>query len=126
MTRTKWMRLGVRDPADILRWAGEQEARRLDEFRHRVIRGREFVSFRMVPRYAIEIGTIDIIVVAHVQMTGPRRLINIAGAAYRRVARRVGAAIVALGSRASGPLPRHTAELYQLSAPRRWSPARSR
>lgn len=43
MTRTKWMRLMVRDPADILRWAGQQRARDLTDFRHRVIGGREIV-----------------------------------------------------------------------------------
>ena len=32
MTRTKWMRLGVSDPADILRWAGAQNTRQLDDF----------------------------------------------------------------------------------------------
>ena len=70
MNRTKWMRLGVRDPADIMRWAAAQNTRHLDEFRYRVIHGREFVSFRMIPRYAIQIGTSDIFVVAHVK---PRR-----------------------------------------------------
>ncbi|HTQ35120.1 MAG TPA: hypothetical protein VMI30_13195 [Stellaceae bacterium] len=74
MMRTKWMRLGVRDPADILRWAGEQNTRQLDDFRHRVIRGREFVSFRLVPRYRVELGTSDIIVVAHVRPTAGRLL----------------------------------------------------
>ena len=96
MTRTKWMRLGVRDPADILRWAGAQNTRQLDDFRYRVIRGREFVSFRMVPRYAIEIGTSDIVVVAHVKGRAPatadrRRL----GASGRKAARGVIAAAIA-------------------------------
>lgn len=45
------MRLAVKDPADVLRWAGAQDTCRPDEFRHRVIHGREFVSFRLVPRY---------------------------------------------------------------------------
>ncbi len=67
MTRTKWMRLMVRDPADILRWAGQQRARHLSDFRHRVIHGREIVSFRLVPDYAIQIGTREIVVVAHVR-----------------------------------------------------------
>jgi len=78
------MRLGVRDPGDILRWAGEQNTRRLDDFRHRVIRGREFVSFRMVPRYAIEIGTADIVVVAHVQAGTGQRVIATCRALGRR------------------------------------------
>lgn len=67
MTKTKWLRLLVRDPADILRWAGEQQARAFGQFRYRVINGREVVSFRMVPGYSIQIGTRDIVVVAHVQ-----------------------------------------------------------
>ncbi len=67
MTRTKWMRLVVRDPADILRWAGAQQARHLSDFRYRVIAGREVVSFRLTPGYAIRIGTRDIVVVAHVR-----------------------------------------------------------
>jgi hypothetical protein len=33
MTRTKWMRLVVRDPADVLRWASQQDARQRDAFR---------------------------------------------------------------------------------------------
>jgi hypothetical protein len=61
------MRLVVRDPADILRWAGAQQARHLCDFRHRVIAGREVVSFRLTPGYAIRIGTRDIVVVAHVR-----------------------------------------------------------
>src|SRR5665213_3232411 len=67
MTRTKWMRLTVRDPADILRWAGAQQARQLSDFRYRMIGGREIVSFRLTPNYAIQIGTREIMVVAHVQ-----------------------------------------------------------
>ena len=67
MVRTKWMRLLVRDPADILRWAAAQQARHLSEFRYRVIGGREIVSFRLTPNYAIQIGTRDIVVIAHVR-----------------------------------------------------------
>ncbi|GEM_PF-3206606 len=67
MTRTKWMRLSVRDPAALWRWAGEQRARHLTDFRYRVINGREVISFRMVPGYAIQIGTRDIVVVCHVR-----------------------------------------------------------
>ncbi|HWD60074.1 MAG TPA: hypothetical protein VG308_17450 [Stellaceae bacterium] len=118
MTRTKWVRLGVRDPADILRWASAQGVRRFDEFRHRVIGGREFVSFRLVPRYAIEIGTTDILVVAHVR-PGPRQQFAAAIAGMRRKAvRRVGAAIATLRHRAA-PAPLPTAELYRLPAVRR-------
>jgi len=119
MTRTKWMRLAVRDPADILRWAGAQDTRRLDDFRHRVIGGREFVSFRMVPRYAIEIGTSDIIVVAHVKAGARQRLTAGTAALARRTARR---AIAALRSRIA-PALIPTAELYQFAAPQRSSPS---
>ena len=115
MMRTKWMRLAVRDPADILRWAGAQSTRQLDEFRYRVIRGREFVSFRMVPRYAIEIGTSDIVVVAHVKGTRRQRLTAAVSAVGRKAARRLSATIAALRPRAA-PAPIHTAALYQFAA----------
>lgn len=110
MTRTKWMRLMVRDPADILRWAGQQRARHLGDFRHRVICGREIVSFRLVPGYRIEIGTHEIVVVAHVRPSA-RRLVTIRA---RRAASRgmalmrsayAGAASVAMWSRPVRPAP---------------------
>ena len=85
MTRTKWMRLVVRDPGDVLRWASQESAHQLDRFRYRVIGGREFISFRMVPRYAIEIGTREIIVVACVQGRAPRRLALAMGSAVARL-----------------------------------------
>jgi hypothetical protein len=118
MNRTKWMRLGVRDPADIMRWAAAQNTRHLDEFRYRVIRGREFVSFRMIPRYAIQIGTSDIIVVAHVK---PRRCQVLAAAVtalWQCAQSRAARAIASLkpGITAAAPLP--TAALYQFAAPR--------
>jgi hypothetical protein len=116
MTRAKWMRLGVRDPADILRWAGAQNTRQLDDFRHRVIRGREFVSFRMVPRYAIEIGTSDIIVVAHVKPSPRQQLVVLIARLCRRAAQRIFAAIAALKPRVGVPAQVHTAELYQFAA----------
>ena len=84
MTRTKWMRLVVRDTADVIRWASQQNARQLDEFRYRVIAGREFVSFRMVTRYPIEIGTCDIIVVAHARGSIVQRLATGLRATTRR------------------------------------------
>jgi len=118
MTRTKWMRLGVKDPADILRWAAAQNTRHLDDFRHRVIRGREFVSFRMVPRYRVEIGTTDIIVVAHVRDTARQRLAAAIGARYRRALRQIGAV---LGPRPA-PAPAHTAQLFSFAEPRLSSP----
>src|SRR5580692_9438675 len=86
MTRTKWMRLVVREPADVLRWASQENARQLDEFRYRVIAGREFVSFRMVPRYPIDIGTREIIVVACARGRAPRRLTIALAEASRRLA----------------------------------------
>lgn len=113
--RTKWLRLGVKDPADILRWAGQQDTRRLDDFRHRVIRGREFVSFRMVPRYRVQIGTSDIIVVAHVLPTIRQRLTAPISFLVRTTVRRVAATMAALKPRlAPAPLP--SAQLYSLAA----------
>ncbi len=94
MGRTKWMRLLVRDPADILRWAGSQRARHLSEFRYRVIGGRECVSFRMVPGYSIQIGTSDIVVVAHVVRSGLWR--RVAGAVRAAYAGAVSAAMRSL------------------------------
>jgi len=115
MTRTKWMRLGVSDPADILRWAGAQNTRQLDDFRHRVIRGREFVSFRMVPRYPIEIGTSDIVVVAHVKDTTRQRLAGLAATLCDKAARHVSMAVATLKLPVLAPASVHTAELYQLA-----------
>jgi hypothetical protein len=123
MTRTKWLRLGVRDPADILRWAGEQNTRQLDDFRYRMIHGREFVSFRMVPRYAIEIGTPDIIVVAHVHAGRLQRLAAATRAIGRRCLRRAVSVIEALNPRAALPRPVRTAELYDLPIARASSPS---
>jgi hypothetical protein len=123
MTRTKWMRLGVRDPADILRWAGEQNVRSLDEFRYRLIRGREFISFRMVPRYAIQIGTNDIIVVAHVNHTRRQRLSAATRLLYGRVAHRIHRMIGTLTPRPAEAVLPHSAELYQLLAARRSAPS---
>src|ERR1044071_6127972 len=84
MNRTKWMRLSVRDLGDVIRWAGAQNAREIGEFRYRVVNGREIVSFRLVPRYAIDIGAREIIVVAYARMLGwrarMRDLRRIAGA----------------------------------------------
>lgn len=118
MNRTKWMRLGVRDPADIMRWAAAQDTRHLDEFRYRVIHGREFVSFRMIPRYAIQIGTSDIIVVAHVKPRRHQVLAAAVTALWRRTQLRAAQAVASLkpGTMADAPLP--TAALYQFAAPR--------
>ena len=118
MIRTKWMRLGVRDPADILRWAAMQDARELDDFRYRVIRGREFVSFRMIPRYAIQIGTSDIVVVAHVKPNRRQRLLCGLSALGQRAARRISARIAAFRPASILPIPIHTAELYQFALSR--------
>ncbi|HTW51671.1 MAG TPA: hypothetical protein VME45_07230 [Stellaceae bacterium] len=124
MMRTKWMRLGVRDPADILRWAGAQSTRQLDDFRYRVIHGREFVSFRMMPRYRVEIGTSEIIVVAHVVPGARQRMVAAAFGVVRIASRRVLAAVASLRSRRSVPAPGHSAELYDFTPPRRSSTAR--
>jgi hypothetical protein len=116
------MRLGVRDPADILRWAAGQNTRRLDDFRYRVVHGREFVSFRMVPRYAIEIGTADIVVVAHVQAGTGQRVVASCRALVRRGGRLAATLVAALKPRAALPAPAQTAKLYELAAaPRRSS-----
>ena len=116
MMRTKWMRLGVKDPADILRWAGAQSTRQLDEFRYRVIRGREFVSFRMVPRYRVEIGTNDIVVVAFVKPSVGRRVAAAAGFAMRKTLRCVTATVASLRPQAATPLPPRSAALYDFAA----------
>jgi len=89
MNRTKWMRLSVRDLGDVIRWAGAQNAREIGEFRYRVVNGREIVSFRLVPRYPIDIGAREIIVVAYARMLGWRARLRdfrrIAGVAARRL-----------------------------------------
>ena len=123
MTRTKWMRLGVRDPADILRWAGAQNSQQLDAFRYRVIRGREFVSFRMVPRYAIQIGTRDIVVVAHVKHNARQRAAAAITALSRRAVRKIYGAINALQPRPE-PVANTTAKLYRLQPARLSLPSR--
>jgi hypothetical protein len=119
MNRTKWLRLIVRDPADVMRWAGQQDARQLDEFRYRVINGREFVSFRMVPRYAIEIGTAEIVVVAQARGRVLRRI----WLRFHDTRRGIAAAI----ARRRRPIPlatARTAELRQFPSIRVPSPSR--
>src|ERR671930_1556653 len=92
MNRTKWLRLSVRDLGDVIRWAGAQNAREIGEFRYRVVNGREMVSFRLVPRYAIDIGAREIIVLAYARVIGWRArlrdLWRIAGTAMQRARRR--------------------------------------
>lgn len=78
MSRTKWMRLTVRDLADVVRWAGEQQARHIGDFRYRVINGHESVSFRLVPDYGIQVGTRDIVVVCHVRRRALSRIADVA------------------------------------------------
>lgn len=114
MTRTKWMRLIVRDPADILRWAGQQRARHLSDFRHRVIGGREIVSFHFVPDYRIQIGTREIVVVAHVRPSTRQVVVTLMRQAASRGASLVrsayaGAASVAIWSRPVRPMPINSA-----------------
>jgi hypothetical protein len=72
----------------------------------------------MVPRYAIEIGTSDIVVVAHVQAGARQRMTAAIGAAIRRAALRACAAIAAFKPRAAPPAPVRTAELYRFEPPR--------
>jgi hypothetical protein len=126
MTRTKWMRLVVRNSADVLRWASQEDARQLDEFRYRVIGGREFVSFRMVPRYSIDIGTREIVVVACARGSGPRRLVLALRKASRRLGRHVATAfawLVAPRSPNLSSAPVRSAELHHLPL-RAGSPSR--
>ena len=115
MTRTKWLRLAVKDPADVLRWAGMQNTRRLDDFRHRVIHGREFVSFRLVPRYRVEIGTSDIVVMAHVTASARQRMAAAVAGLRRKAAAagRIADAMAALRPRVAPP---HSAEVYAFAA----------
>ena len=89
-----------------------------------LIRGREFISFRMVPRYAIEIGTSDIIVVAHVYDNRGQRLTAAADALLRRAAQQIRTAIAALKPRTAPTVAVHTAELYEFARPRRSAPSR--
>jgi hypothetical protein len=119
MTRTKWMRLVVRDLADVLRWAEQQHARQIDAFRYRVIGGREAVSFRLVPRYPIRIGAPYVVVVAIARGTVRQALARQVGAICRR-------ALLALSAPASDrtgislpdAAPVRTAELRRLPRPR--------
>ena len=104
MTRVKWMRLIVRDAGDVLRWAGDQRARHLCEFRHRVIHGHEVVSFRMLPHYAIQIGAREIVVVCHVRGGPGRAISRIARALRRRVVARLDA-VIAQAAPASVSVP---------------------
>ena len=119
MNRTKWMRLAVRDLGDVIRWAGAQNAREIGEFRYRVVNGREIVSFRLVPRYAIDIGAREIIVLAYARVIGwpawMRDLRRIAGAAMRRVPRIPGSTAIIPLPATSVP-PHRIAQLRPLSA----------
>src|SRR5437870_5168765 len=118
MNRTKWMRLAVRDLGDVIRWAGAQNAREIGEFRYRVVNGREMVSFRLVPRYAIDIGAREIIVLAYARVIGwrarMRGLRRIAGAAAQRAGWKLGIARVMPSAAASLP-PHRLARLRPLS-----------
>jgi len=126
MTRTKWMRLIVRDPADVLRWASEENARQLDEFRYRMIGGREYVSFRMVPRYSIDIGTREIMVVACARGRAAQRLKRAIQLLSRRASTGLYAAFAWLLRGRCNPVvaaPLRTAELHHLPSRRVGSPA---
>jgi len=126
MTRTKWMRLVVHDSADVLRWASQESARQLDEFRYRVIGGREFVSFRMVPRYAIDIGTREIVVVACARGSAARRFtlaVRRAARRFGRLARGAFTRLIALRSPHLAPAAEHVGEVHHLPL-RAGSPSR--
>ena len=88
------LRLGVRDAADILRWAHEQNIRQLNDFRYRTIHGRDFVSFRMVPRYAIQVGTDNIVVIAHI-VPNRRRVASLAASHLARNCRNLAVGVIA-------------------------------
>jgi hypothetical protein len=126
MNRTKWMRLSVRDLGDVLRWAGAQNARDIGEFRYRVVNGREIVSFRLEPRYAIDVGAREIIVVAHVRMLGWRArlrdLWRIAVARARRLPHRSRAGSTLRPSAASLPAHRPVRLQPPAAAPSRAQP----
>jgi hypothetical protein len=115
MNRTKWMRLAVRDLGDVIRWAGAQNAREIGEFRYRVVNGREMVSFRLVPRYAIDIGAREIIVLAYAQIIGWRarmgNLRRIAVAAVQRAKRQL--SLVAVTPPPAASLPPHRIALLR-------------
>src|SRR5437762_14127567 len=119
MNRTKWMRLSVQDLGDVMRWAGAQNAREISEFRYRVVNGREMVSFRLVPRYAIDIGAREIVVLAYARIIGWRarlgNLRRIAGAAVQQARRRLSLVTVTLPAATSLP-PHRIALLRPLSA----------
>jgi hypothetical protein len=107
----------------VLRWASQQNARHLDEFRYRLIAGREYVSFRMVPRYPIQIGTSDIVVVAHATGTAAHRLLAGLRTMTRRIFRKT-AALTARLTTVHPVIPVQTAELYRLPAVPLSSPSR--
>jgi len=115
VNRTKWMRLSVRDLGDVIRWAGAQNAREISEFRYRVVNGREMVSFRLVPRYAIDIGAREIIVLAYAQIIGWRarmgNLRRIAVAAVQRAKRQL--SLVAVTPPPAASLPPHRIALLR-------------
>jgi hypothetical protein len=126
MNRTKWVRLIVRDLGDVVRWANSQQARHIGEFRYRLINGRESVSFRLYPDYAIQIGTRDIVVVCHVNTHRWRRMawrllrevVNAGAATARRVLPGPTPAI-------AGEVAMHSAEVRAFSALRQPAPAHS-
>ena len=99
MTRTKWMRLLVRDLSEVVRWASRQNALHIDNFRYRVVHGQESVSFRLVPSYAIQVGTTDIIVICHVRASRLRQVAARTIRTGRRLGRQIEAALRPLAAR---------------------------
>ena len=115
MTRTKWMRLKVRDLSEAVRWASAQNARDILDMRYRVIRRRETLSFRMVPNYQIKVGTREIVVVCHVRASAATFVANRLAAWRRRLVRRAVAA----------PAPQKLRPPAEVVRPLQWAGAKS-
>jgi len=79
------------------------------------------VSFRLVPRYPIDIGTHDIIVVACARGRASQRLTWALGLTLRRLAGGAWSAwswLTAPRVLKAAPIPAHTAELHRLPSRR--------
>ncbi|HZT87421.1 MAG TPA: hypothetical protein VFA12_05580 [Stellaceae bacterium] len=125
MTRTKWMRLIVRDLSDVVRWASRQNARQIDDFRYRIVNGHESVSFRMVPAYPIQVGARDIVVICHVRLGARRYLAERAARLLRRVGSRFGAAVAPPAAPVIAASAARNAEIHPLPWVRNTSPSAS-
>jgi hypothetical protein len=125
MTRTKWMRLIVRDLSEVVRWASRQNARQIDDFRYRIVNGHESVSFRLVPAYPIEVGTRDIVVVCHVRIGVWRFVSDRVARTLRRLGFRLSAAIAShsAGAPKAAAAVARKAEIHRLPWVRTTSPS---